>query len=421
MGIESGQLWVNIDAGADYAATLATIRDTIRGYPGFEGDVQTYLRAKMEEVLAGADDPIVLRIEGPERAVLRREAEKALQMLSDIAGVVDPRIEEEDLVPEVEIRVDLAAAGRVGLKPGDVRRAAATAFAGLEVGNLFEQQKVFDVVVWGAPGSRQSLTDLREFLIDTPDGGHVRMADVAAIDVVPTPRVITREGVSRHIDIRAGVAGSDVGAVARNVKDRLQKIAFPLEYHAFLVDDYAQQQKAKRRALLALLLAAAGAFFLLQASSQSWRLAALWFPVLLAALAGSVVAMVAMSGTVFLGSLAGLLAVLALATRQCGMLIARCRHLQDHEDVPFGRGLVLRAARERMGATVTTVVVAGLSLLAVSLLGERAGLEILHPAAVVILGGLLSTAIISLFVIPALYLRFAGHGPAYGSEHHATA
>jgi Cu/Ag efflux pump CusA len=420
VGIESGQLWVNIDAAADYEATLAGIRDTVRGYPGFEGKVQTYLRARMEEVLAGADDPIVLRIEGPERAVLRHEAEKVLQMLAGISGVVNPRVEDESQAPEVEIRVDLSAAGRAGLKPGDVRRAAATAFAGLEVGNLFEQQKVFDVVVWGAPGSRQSLNDLREFLIDTPDGGHVRLADVAAVDVVPTPRVFTREGVSRYIDVRAGVVAGDVGAVARDVKDRLRKIAFPFEYHAFLVDDYAQQQMAKRRALIAMLAAAIGAFFLLQASSQSWRLAALCFPVLLAALAGGVLAMIATSGTVFLGSLAGLLAVLALAARNSIVLIARCRHLEDNEGMAFGRGLVLRAARERLGATVTTVVAAGLALLAVTWLGERAGLEVLHPAAVVIVGGLLTTAIVSLFAVPALYLRFAGPRLVYRSAHHAA-
>ena len=119
--------------------------------------MQGYLTAKVEEGLTGAGDPIVVSIQGPEQEGLRREAEKVAQILSGIAGIANLRVENPVETPHVAIKVDLAAAGRVGLKPGDIRRAAATVFGGLEVGNLYEQQKVFEVVVWGIPNPARAL------------------------------------------------------------------------------------------------------------------------------------------------------------------------------------------------------------------------------------------------------------------------
>ena len=288
--VESGQLWVNIDPDASYGTTLAAIRETVQGYPGFDSEVQGYLTAKVEEGLTGAGDPIVVSIQGPEQEGLRREAEKVAQILSGIEGIANLRVENPVETPHVAIKVDLAAAGRVGLKPGDIRRAAATVFGGLEVGNLYEQQKVFEVVVWGIPESRQSLTDLRELLIDTPTGGRVRLADVAEVVVEPTPAIIDRQGFALHADIRADVAGRDLGSVVGDVEEQLQAMEFPLEYHAVLLGDYAEGQAAYRQTSIAALAAAIGIYLLLQACLQSWLLASLFYVSLLGALAGGVLA-----------------------------------------------------------------------------------------------------------------------------------
>ena len=215
------------------------------------------------------------------------------QALSGIAGIANLRVENPVEAPQVAIKVDLAAAGRVGLKPGDVRRAAATVFAGLEVGNLYEEQKVFEVVVWGTPESRQSLTDLRELLIDTPSGGRVRLADVAEVVVEPTPAVIDRESFSLHTDIRADVAGRDLGSVLGDVEEQLRTMQFPLEYHPVLLGDYAERQANYRQASIAAVAAAVGIYLLLQACFQSWLFASLFGLALLGALAGGVLAMLA--------------------------------------------------------------------------------------------------------------------------------
>jgi len=413
VGIESGQIWVGLQPGAPYDETIAAIRESVQGYPGLNVQVQAYLTDKAKEVLTAGDDPVVVRVQGLERAVLRQQAERLKELLTGIPGLVNLRMPSEAMQPEVEIEVDLAAAGRVGLKPGDVRRAAATVFAGLEVGNLFEQQKVFDVVVWSTPENRRSVTNISELLIDTPAGGHVRLADVAKVRIAPGPAVIEREGISRFIDIHADVSGRDINAVRRDVEERLNKMTFPLEYHSVLLGDYSEHRAALWRIIVAALVAAAGVYLLLQVCFQSWSLAGLFGLPVLAALAGGVLAMIVTGGTVFLGSLAGFIAVLGFAARHGILLIHGVQHGEREGADPSGDPeCVLRAARERLGPVVTSAVAIVAALLPMAVLGDVAGLEIVCRAAVVIIGGVVAAAVVTLLVIPALYLSFLIPRPA---------
>src|SRR5262245_5216196 len=425
VNVESAQLWVSIDPKADYARTLNAIRRAVQEYPGVDTNVETYLSDRVKAVLTRAGAPIVVRVQGPEREVLRAEAEKVVKILAEIPGIVNPRVESQVETPQVEIKVDLAAAGRVGLKPGDIRRAAATVFSGLEVGNLFEQQKVFEIVVWGAPESRQSLTNIRELLINTPEEGHVRLGDLAEVRVVPTPAVIEREGVTRRIEISADVTGRNVASTASEVGERLREAKFPFEYHAVLLGEQAERSAEGWRTFVTALGAAIGTYLLLQACLQSWRLAFLVFASLFVALAGGVLATFLAGGTVLLGSLAGGLAILAIAVRDGILLISRYQRLEREEGEALGPGLVLRGASERLGPILTSVTAIALALLPFVVLGNIAGLEILHPMAVAILGGVVASAIVSLFGLPALYLRLASPQPkpempeGIGSEQHA--
>ncbi len=272
VGVESAQLWVSIDPKADYGATLAAIRDTVRAYPGFNADVQTYLSDRVTGVLTGKGEPIVVRVQGPEREVLRREAEKVAKMLSGIAGLANARVEGRAEAPQIEIKVDLAAAGQVGLKPGDVRRAAATVFAGLEVGNLYEQQKVFDVVVWGAPESRR-----QPHQCSRSSDRHAQRRLRPSRRTWPTCASCRRRQSSSATACRAAststadAAGRSVSSILSEVKERLAKEKFPLEYHAVVLGAYEERQAALWQPLFAALAAAIGIYLLLQAWFQSWR------------------------------------------------------------------------------------------------------------------------------------------------------
>ena len=428
VGIESAQLWVNIDPKTNRDVTLAAIQETVDGYPGFEHEVQTYLQETARKVFTGAAQDIVVRIQGPERGGLLREAEKVKQALSGIDGLVDLHVKGQVEEPHIEVKVDLAAAGKVGLTPGDVRRASATTFAGLEVGSLFEQQKVFDVVVWSTPEKRDSISDIHDLPLDTPDGGRVRLGNVADVRVVPTPSVMEREGISRVIDVVAKVRGRDVRSATADVERRLKGLQFPIEYYPVVMADALERQGSQRTFQFAVLTSLIGIFFLLQACFHSWRLALAAFVAVGAALVGAVIAVHATGNTVLLGSLVGFVAVFAIAVRQCILLIRHFQDLELREGEHFGPDLVRHGARDQFAPILITAAASILALLPLIYAGSAAGLEILHPMAVVVLGGLVTSTLLTLFIVPLLYLSFGTHaepemrfdGRERGSPSHAT-
>jgi len=286
----------------------------------------------------------------------------------------------------------------------------------LQVGNLFEEQKVFEVVVWGVPEIRDSLTDIQELMIETREG-YVPLAELAEVRIVPTPISIKRDAVSRYVDVGVNVSGRSLGSVAADIKSRLQAVEFPYEFHAEVLGASPEQQAAQQRLWAVVAAAVIGIFLLIQASCGSWRMALVTFLTLPMALAGGTVAALIGGGVLSLGSLFGFLAVLGIAVRNGIVMISHIQHLEQHEGETFGAELVLRGARERLGPVLMTALATGLALLPLLIAGPMAGTEMVHPMAVVILGGLVTSTLLTLFIVPALYLRFGSSSvPATVSE-----
>ncbi len=420
-GMYFGENWISVDPAVDYDATLAKVQELVDGYPGLYRDVQTYLKERIREVLTGSSHPIVVRIYGQELEVLRAKAEEVKQRLSEIEGLTDLHVELLTDIPQMEIEVDLAKVQRFGLKPGDVRRAAAYLLAGEEAGDIHTVNRTFDVNVWSTPNTRHSLNDIRDLLINAPAGGQVRLADLADIRMVPVPNAINREGQARRINVEAEVEGRDLGSAVADVERALQKVEFPLGYHPELLGEYAERQAAQQRILVAGLFATLVIFFLLRVSLDSWRLATMSFLSLPAALVGgALAAFFTGEGILSLGSLVGFLTILGIAARNGIMLISHFKHLEQYEGEPFGLGLVLRGARERLSPILMTALTAGLALVPLVIVGSIPGHEIEHPMAVVILGGLVTSTLVNLFIVPVLYLRFgAGPEPDTAALQHA--
>lgn len=406
--VNASQLWVSLDPKADYDATVAAIQQAVDGYPGLARSVQSYLTERIRQVLAGSSRSIVVRIYGKRRDVLLVKGEEVRQVLAKIDGIVDLRVDGYVDQPQVQIQVDLAAAEPYGLKPGDVRRAAATMFAGLGVGFLFEEQKVYDVVVWGKPKTRNSVSDVRQLLLDTPRGGHVRLGDVANVRIAAAPAVIHHEALQNRIDVVANVRGRDLASVVEAVEHGIDSVAFPVEYYPAVLGETAEREAADDRMLSFALAIAIGIFLLLQAAFRSWRLAALFFLALPLALVGGILGALLDDRMVSLGSLMGFLGIVALAGRHGIMLIRHYQYLEEHEGVPFGPELILRGTRERFAPILATAVTTAAAMLPLVVLGNIAGLEIVHPVAAVMLGGIVTATIFNLHVVPALYLRFGG-------------
>jgi Cu/Ag efflux pump CusA len=405
VNVNSGEIWVKVDPGADYDATVAAIEDTVVRYQGVSTDVLTQSEERVTDVLGRSDDDLVVRIYGEDPAVLNAKADEVQRLIAGVGGVARATVDRPLLEPTVEVLVPLDRAQAAGVKPGDVRRAAAQLLGGITVGNLFEQQKVFDVVVWGAPEIRRSQRDIEQLLIDTPSGDQVRIGEVADVRVVPNPAVIRHESISPYLDVTADVAGREVGAVASEVDGLLGQVDFPLEHHAAVLGGFEEQQADRTRVLAVAVAAGLASFLLLQAAFASWRLALLSFLALPLALVGGLVAALLTGGTLTLGSIAGLIGVLGIAARGVVMLIRHYQRLQRTEGMPFGAELVVRGTRDLLAPTLVAGLAAAVVLAPIVVVGSVPGFEIVHPMAVVVLGGLVTTILITLFVVPVLYLR----------------
>jgi CzcA family heavy metal efflux pump len=400
------ELWISLDPSVDYEATVAKIQAIVDGYPGLYRDLLTYLRERIKEVLTGASATIVVRVYGPELEGLQAHAQRVRGAIADVDGVADLTVQAQVVVPKVEVRLDPDRAAVFGLTPGQVRNAAATLVQGTKVGEFYEDQRLFDVVVWGAPEVRRNLDAVRALQVPVANGGLVPLGSVARVEIIPTPNEITRENGSRRIDVTSNVRGRDLGAVARDVQAQLAALSFEQGYYAEVLGEYAERQASSTRLTLLAVGAVAGIFLLLFADFGSGRLATLVFLTLPFALVGAIVAAFLTGGVLSLGSLVGLVTVIGISARNGIMLVSHYRHLETVEGVPFGRELVMRGSEERLAPILMTALATGLALVPIVLAGSRAGYEIEHPLAVVILGGLVTSTLLNLFVVPSLYLKY---------------
>ncbi len=406
VGVEFGENWISIDPTADYEETLSAIEEVAAGYPGMFRTVETYLNERIDEVLSGSSDAIVVRVYGPDLEVLRQKTVEIESALAKIDGVVGAHRDLLVQVPQIEVTVDLAAARRYDLKPGDIRRAAATIVSGEEVGDIFRDGKAYDVQVWSTPESRDSVSDIENLPIDTPAGGTVRLGDVADVRIGSTPNSIVHEDLTRRMSVGANVDDRDLGSVVADVEKVVAGIDFPLGYHPEIIGEFQERQTASDRLLLFGLGSALMILLLLQASFASWRLAFLIFFTLPAALVGGLIAAYLTGGVIQLGSLVGLLTVFGIAARNGIMMINHFQHLERFEGETFGPALVMRGARERLSPILMTALATGLALIPLALAGDLPGNEIEHPMALVILGGLITSTLLNLFIVPSLYLHF---------------
>ncbi|MBE0561494.1 MAG: efflux RND transporter permease subunit [Ochrobactrum anthropi] len=414
--VNAAQIWVNIAEGADYAATMNAMREIVGNYPGAAREFLNYSEEQARPfTLPDATSALTVRVFGYDLAVLEGLAGQIRESVVAIGGIGPVAIDSRVMEPVVRIEADLEKSKAFGIKPGDIRRTAAILLSGLEVGSLFEDQKVFEVVLWGVPEIRSSVTAVKDLLIDAPDGGLVRLGDVANVSVGSLPSVIHRDAVSRYIDVSVDVRGQDASAIGTAINERLAAMQFPLEYHAELLTDYVDAQTTQGRWVFALSAVAIGVFLLVQAAVGSWRLGLVGFIALAAALSGSTLVMLATGNMLTLASAGALLGVLGVASRGMLALISRYQAM-ERNGAPLNFDLVAAGSREHFN-TILLVGAGGIAaLLPAVILPSGPGLEILAPMAVIMIGGLITTTLVILYLVPALYLVFGAGSARLESE-----
>jgi Cu/Ag efflux pump CusA len=435
--VNTGQLWITLKPGASYAQASSQITAIADGTPGLTGTVSTYESDSMTGVLASGADTVVTRVYGVNGAELAAQAGRLSGVIAHIPGVTGTTVSTPVTQPTIDINVNLDAAARYGISPGDVRREAGTLLSGLTVGNYFENQEVFDVVVWGLPATRGSLTSIENLVIDAANGGHVRLGQVAAVGVQPQPSDIPQEAMSQYADVTATVSGDSAGSVRGAISGMLAGAVFPTDYHAELVSptqygnvlagSAAGNQLSpngsyaggtSRVAFISYVVAALVAVLLIaQAITGSWRLGLTSFLALPCCLSGAVLVTFATGQQQTLAAAAGLLGVFALAARLVIGVAARLRARAASNgaaDSAAG-GPATGTDLGSPALTAVPVLVTAVTLVPFIVMGDVPGMELLHTAAAVILGGLATTAIVCLVVLPVAG-RLLGPAPAPESD-----
>jgi Cu/Ag efflux pump CusA len=328
-----------------YEPTVARLQEIVSGYPGITRDLLTYLRERIKEVLTGASASIVVRIYGPDLAQLSSTANRVADAIRPLQGVANLNVQQQIMISQIAITYRPEAGASLGVGPQDIRHVTDVLLTGQRVGQVYESQKIFDVVVRGTPQFSRDVDAIRNLIIDTSQGGAVAIRDVADVGIVPTPNVITREAASRCIDVTLNAgAGRPLSELATEVKSAVAQVSFDQGYYAEVLGEFAELEAARNRLFIASGISVLGIFFILHALFGSARKALLMFLGLPVALVGGVIAAYIGSSTLSLGSFIGFITVLGIAARNGIMLISHYGHLEaeGRHDVRAGFGAARR-------------------------------------------------------------------------------
>jgi CzcA family heavy metal efflux pump len=408
-GVESAEIDVNLTLQArPRQEVLDEIRRRLSLVPGMSVTIGQPISHRIDHMLSGTRANIAVKIFGPDLPVLRDLARKVETAARTVPGAVDVAVEAQANIPTVRVHFERTALARYGLTAGAAAELMRTAFVGRKVGQVFEGQVAFPLVVRYPAEVQRDLESIRQTRIDTPSGAQVPLAAVATIREDRGPNFISRENGQRKIVVAANVAGSDLGSVVDRIREVVAaSVELPAGYSIEYGGQFESEEAASRRLLWLALSVVLGILVLLAAAFRSLGDAVIIMLNLPLALIGGAVGVLVSGGVLSVASIIGFIALFGIATRNGIMMISHIRHILVEEGERSFRQAVVRGARERVVPILMTALAAGLALVPLALAGSRPGAELEAPMAVVILFGLLSATVLNMIVVPIVYLRFS--------------
>jgi len=400
------ELWVSVDPNVNYEQTVSAIKQTMQGYSGIFTDVQTYLKERSKEVLSGTSSSIVVRLFGPDLAVLREQAEAIKNTMQSVQGIADLKVEPQVLIPQIEIRLKPEAAQRYGINTNDIRKVTSTVLKGTKVGEVYKAQQRVDVVVIGSQKSKLDLHAIQQLPIDSAFGPQLRIKDVADVYFVGMPNEIKREAVSRRIDIVANAKNRDLGSVAAEVESKVSAMTFQVGYYPQFLGEHTAQKAATQKLLGLTMLMILAIVLIVYVDFKSYQHTLIFLASLPFALMGGVIGVFLSGGVVSLGSMVGFVAVLGIAARNGILLISHYRHLMMNEGYDHRLDVVKRGSQERLVPIIMTALATSLALIPIIFKGPISGYEIEYPLAIVVVSGLLTSTLLNLILLPSIFLRY---------------
>ncbi|MHB1618399.1 MAG: efflux RND transporter permease subunit [Sulfuricella sp.] len=398
-------------SGTGQQRVLNAIRSAVVPFVGASFSVNTFLTERIHETISGYTAPVVVNVYGNDLDVLDRKAEEIAAAIRGVAGAGAVQVQAPAGSPQLVIRLRDSALSRLGIAPVDALSAVETAYAGTLVGEVYEGNRVFDVAVVLAPRLRQSPAQVGELPLKTPDGRMVLLKDVADITQTDGRYLILHDDAQRLQVVTAQVKGRALSSFVNAVKKRIAaQVTLPRGTYLVFAGDTQEQARAQQDLLLHSALAAAGVALLLYMALGGVRSTILVFANLPFALAGGVAMVLVTGGVLSIGSLVGFVTLFGITLRNAIMLISHYRHLVEVEGVPWGKDAAIRGAAERLSPILMTALVTALGLLPLALTSGAPGNEIEGPMAAVILGGLITSTLLNLLILPTLALRYGRFG-----------
>jgi len=407
-GVHYSEIDIDLrESDRERAEILHHIRDQLAVIPGVSVNVGQPISHRIDHLQSGVRAAVAVKLFGDDLGVLRAKAEEIRNVITTVEGAADVAIERQVLIPQVRFNVRPERAAQYGLQPGEVAETLETALNGRTVSEAIEGQRRFDVVVRYDEASRGNLDALRNVTVDTPQGTQIPVSAVADIELLPGPNQVLRENTQRRIVVSANTEGRDLGSVAQEIEQRIRaQVQLPEGYFIEYGGQYQAQQSATRRLTVLSLFSLVAIFFLLIKALGDWRSALQVMVNIPLAMIGAIIALLITGGVFSIATLVGFISLVGITSRNGIMMISHYIHLMREENEEFTEAMIIRGSLERLVPVLMTALIAGFSLIPLVLAGGEPGKEILHPLAIVVLGGILTSTLLDQLVTPALFHKF---------------
>lgn len=401
--------------GSEQARILREIRGILAGergaYPGVTFSVETFLTERIEETVAGFPAAIAVNVFGPDLDLLDRDAREIAEVVAAVEGARDVQIQAPSGTAELSVRLLQEKLAAYGLASRDVLEAVQTAYEGTKAGQVHFGNQAVDVAVILDPDARRAPPQVAALPLRAPDGRMLRLGDVADVSVTAGRYKILHSGGKRIQSITANIDDRDLGAFVSEMKRAIaQKVKLSPGNYIVYEGEGEAAIEARETLVFHSVLAACGIFILLYLAFENLRNLGITFLNLPFALVGGVAAVLLNGGWMTLGSLVGFVTLFGITLRNSIMLVSHYEHLVSVERLPWNVDTMLRGAAERLPSILMTALVTSLGLLPLALGSGQPGREIEGPMAMIIVGGLVTSTVLNLLILPAVLLRFGRFG-----------
>ena len=384
---------------------FADVRSKLAGIPGVAATVGQPLGHRIDHMLSGTRANIAIKVFGTDLSrmfILGNQIQSAVQ---DVEGLVDISVEQQTETPQLQVRANRTALAKYGISIEDFNKFIDLGFSGEKISDIYEGQRSFDLVLRLNKNYTEKIEDIKSALIDTGDGRKVPLEEVADIVSVGGPNTITRENVQRKLVVSANVAGRDVNSVVMDIQKNIEEsISLPEGYRIEYGGQFESAQSASRTLFIASILAICVIFLLLYGEFKNVSLSVIILLNLPLSLIGGVLAVYFTSAVISIPSIIGFITLFGIATRNGILLISKYHHLQQ-ENTPLHE-TVLHGSIDRLNPILMTALTAALALIPLVFNGDKSGNEIQSPMAIVVLGGLLTSTLLNIYVVPIVYELF---------------